>query len=108
MTLSTLLVKWHLVHRHLAVGVRLIGVVSVLGIFLRDVNLVTAIESFLLVLPVLIVDLIQICATLQFGRRLPFKLLRRDWINLLDLGETDRAMLLPVFKLSLLVLMMDI
>ena len=97
MTLSTLLVKWHLVHRHLAVAIRLIGVVSVLGIFLRDVNLVSAIKSFLLVLPVLIVDLIQICATLRFGRRLPFKLLRWNWMNLLDLGVTDRAILLPVF-----------
>ena len=91
MTLSILLVNWHLIHRHLAMmSVRNIGVVSVLSIFLRDVNLVSAIVSFLLVLPLLsIVNMIQICATLQFSRRLPFKLLRRYWMNLLDLGLTD-------------------
>ena len=100
MTLSTLLVKWHLVHRHLAVGVRLIGVVSVLGIFLRDVNLVTAFESMLLVLTVLIVNLIQIRATLYFGRSLHFNLLRsRHRMSMLNLDETDRARLPPIFLL---------
>ena len=100
MPLSTLLVDWHLGHRHhLAMGVRRVGVVSVLSIFLRDVNLLSAIESFLLVCPVLTVHLIQICATLQFGRRLPFKLLSWYWVNLLDLGESHRAIRLPVFML---------
>ena len=102
MTLRILLIDWHLIHRYLAImSVRNIGVVSILSIFLRDVNLVSTIVSFLLVLPLLsIVNMIQICATLLFSWRLPFKLLRRNWMNLLDLGVTNRIMLLSVFMLS--------
>ena len=103
-TLSTLFLDRHLVYRHASVVIQRIDGATVLGIFLRDVNLVTAIKTFLLLLLMLtlllgVVNLIQICAALHFGLSLHFNLLRRHGTKLLDLGETDRARLLPILVL---------
>ena len=104
-TLSTLFLDRHLVYRHASVVIQRIDGATVLGIFLRDVNLVAAIKTFLLLLLIMltlllgVVNLIQICAALHFGLSLHFNLLRRHGTKLLDLGETDRARLLPILVL---------